>query len=32
MSEIEKFNTEKKYNVDKQNNKLSLGLNFIKQC
>ena len=31
MSEIEKFNTEKKYNVDKQNNKLSLGLNFIKE-
>jgi cephalosporin hydroxylase len=31
MSEIEKFNTEKKYNIDKQNNKLSLGLNFIKE-
>lgn len=31
MSEIEKFNIEKKYNIDKQNNKLSLGLNFIKE-
>lgn len=31
MSQFEKFNTEKKSNIEKQNSKLSLGLNFIKE-